>query len=45
MCIKFPRQQDFVSDPHCYKMLSNHFHITTTSTKVITSINLKIKIY
>ena len=38
-------QQDFLSEPCIYKTLSNNFHKSTTSVKVITSINSKIKMY
>ena len=38
-------QLDSLSDPFCYKTLSNHFHKSTISIKVITSINSKINMY
>ena len=37
--------QDFLSDPYRYKMLSNRFYKSFTSTKLITSINSTIKMY
>ena len=33
------------SDPFCYNTLRNYFHKSTTSIKVITSINSKINMY
>ena len=38
-------QLDSLSDPCCYKTFSNHFQKSTTSIKVITSINSKINMY
>ena len=32
-------------DPFCYNTLSSYFHKSTTSIKVITSINSKINMY
>ena len=41
----FTSHQDFLSDPSCYKMLSNPFYKSMTSKKLITSINSTIKMY
>lgn len=44
--IKVTYHQDFFYPycPCCYKMLSNHFHKSVVSIKIITSINLTIQL-
>ena len=41
----FTYHQDFLFDPNCYKTLSNGFYKSITATKLITSINSKVKMY
>ena len=48
ICIMFTCHQDFLLDsycPYCYKILSNHFHKSITSIKVINSINSTVKMH
>ena len=43
--LKSTYKQDLLSDPYCYKMLSNSFHKSKTHIKAITSTDSKTKMY